>query len=68
MVARLCRAQERFEADLIVYSRELVAKVVLACAKESKTEGLSIEVMDGEGDIEGELKAVVDGKLDAWTG
>lgn len=49
-------------------SRELVAKTLLAVAKEPGTEGLTIDVMDGEGELESELKKVVDEKIDSWTG
>ncbi len=49
-------------------SRELVAKAILASAKEPRTEGLSIEVMDGSGSLEAELSKVVEGRVDAWTG
>ncbi|GFZ46665.1 hypothetical protein JCM24511_03885 [Saitozyma sp. JCM 24511] len=49
-------------------SRELVAQVLLAAAKTKGTEGLTIDVMDGEGTVEGQLKKVVEGKVDAWTG
>jgi len=47
-------------------SRELVAQSILAFAQEPRTEGLTIDVMDGKGTIEGELKKVVEQRLDAW--
>ncbi|WRT64876.1 uncharacterized protein IL334_001812 [Kwoniella shivajii] len=49
-------------------SRELVAKVVLATATSKGTDGLSIDVMDGQGTIEDELKKVVENGTDSWTG
>ncbi|WWC87022.1 uncharacterized protein L201_001905 [Kwoniella dendrophila CBS 6074] len=49
-------------------SRELVGKVILAIATRKGLEGLTIDVMDGEGSIEDELTNVVDNEIDAWTG
>ncbi|WVQ69122.1 uncharacterized protein L199_007337 [Kwoniella botswanensis] len=49
-------------------SRELVAKVILAIATSKGTEGLTIDVMDGEGSIKDELDKVVEDGTDAWTG
>ncbi len=49
-------------------SRELVAKVLLACAHEPRTEGLTIDVTDGEGNVENELAAVAEERIDTWTG
>ncbi|KAK8846837.1 hypothetical protein IAR55_005925 [Kwoniella newhampshirensis] len=49
-------------------SRELVAKVILATATTSGTEGLTIDVMDGEESIETALAEVVKNRTDAWTG
>ncbi|OCF37442.1 hypothetical protein I317_05257 [Kwoniella heveanensis CBS 569] len=49
-------------------SRELVAKTILAVATERGTEGLTIDVMDGDGSISEEVAKVVKNKTDAWTG
>ncbi|WWC59380.1 uncharacterized protein I303_101932 [Kwoniella dejecticola CBS 10117] len=49
-------------------SRELVAQVILAISTKKGTEGLTIDVMDGEGSIDDELSKVVDDETDAWTG
>ncbi|WVO14092.1 hypothetical protein L204_101720 [Cryptococcus depauperatus] len=49
-------------------SRELIAKVALAVATTPGTKGLTIDVMDGEGTVNGELEKVVSHKIDAWTG
>ncbi|ORY27757.1 hypothetical protein BCR39DRAFT_565604 [Naematelia encephala] len=49
-------------------SRELVAQVLLACAQEPGTAGLTFDVLDGQGTIQDELNKVVQGKIDAWTG
>ncbi|ORX34496.1 hypothetical protein BD324DRAFT_636145 [Kockovaella imperatae] len=47
-------------------SRELVAKALLACANEPKSEGLTIDLMDGDGELEAELSKVVEQRIDAW--
>lgn len=47
-------------------SRELVAKALLAFAQEPGTEGLTLDVMDGSGDFQAELKKVVEAQTDAW--
>ncbi|WVQ84157.1 hypothetical protein IAT38_006304 [Cryptococcus sp. DSM 104549] len=49
-------------------SRELVAKVLLAAATTPGTEGLTLDVMDGKGSVQGELDKAVREKADAWTG
>ena len=49
-------------------SRELVAKVLLACAATPQTEGLSFDVMDGKESVEQALRSVVEKRVDAWTG
>ena len=49
-------------------SRELVAKVLLACAHEPRTEGLTFNLMNGEGRLEAEMGGVVEGQVDVWTG
>ncbi|WWD22103.1 hypothetical protein CI109_106592 [Kwoniella shandongensis] len=49
-------------------SRELVAQVILAAATTPGTEGLTIDVMDGEESIDSALAEVVKNKTDAWTG
>ncbi|KAK4689834.1 hypothetical protein P7C73_g299, partial [Tremellales sp. Uapishka_1] len=49
-------------------SRELVAKTILACAGRPETAGFSIDVMDGEGDVNSELEKVVEQDLDSWVG
>lgn len=53
---------------LVKTSRELVAQVLLASAKDPKTEGMTIDVIDGENAVEDELAKVVQNKLDSWTG
>lgn len=49
-------------------SRELVAKALLALAQEPKSVGLTIDLMDGEGDLSSELEKAVKDQTDAWTG
>lgn len=49
-------------------SRELVAQVILAVAGRAETEGMSIDVIDGEGSMEAELDKVVEKNLDSWVG
>jgi hypothetical protein len=46
----------------------LVAKAILAVAGRPETEGMSIDVIDGQGDIDSELEKVIDQKLDSWVG
>lgn len=50
------------------HSRELVAKTIIAVTGRAETEGMSIDVMDGDGSIEGELEKVVTQGLDSWIG
>lgn len=45
-----------------------MAKTIIAVAGRAETEGLSIDVMDGDGLIEGELEKVVTQGLDSWIG
>lgn len=51
-------------------SRELVARTILAVATTPGTDGLSIDVMDDQGDgtVEGELEKVIEQSLDSWIG
>ncbi|ODN80436.1 hypothetical protein L202_02681 [Cryptococcus amylolentus CBS 6039] len=49
-------------------SRELVAQTALAVATTPGTEGLTIDVVDGSGELKSELKKVVDGKINSWVG
>lgn len=49
-------------------SRELVAKALLALAQEPKSAGLTVDLMDGDGDLSSELQKVVEDQTDAWTG
>ncbi|WVQ84158.1 hypothetical protein IAT38_006305 [Cryptococcus sp. DSM 104549] len=49
-------------------SRELVGQVLLAAATTPGTEGLTLDVMDGEGTVQGELEKAVGEKSDSWTG
>ncbi|WWC67823.1 uncharacterized protein I206_101740 [Kwoniella pini CBS 10737] len=49
-------------------SRELVAKVILAISTKKGAEGLTIDVIDGEGSIDDEVIKVIDNETDAWTG
>jgi hypothetical protein len=49
-------------------SRELVAQAILAVAGRAETEGMTIDVLDGEGDITSEVDKVIEQDLDSWTG
>lgn len=49
-------------------SRELVAKAVLACLDNSGTVGLTLDVIDGDGDLEAEIAECAKNRTDAWTG
>ena len=53
---------------VLILSRELVAKALLVLAQDSASAGLSIDLMDGDGDLSQELKKAVDNKSDSWTG
>lgn len=49
-------------------SRELVAKAVLECLDNPGTIGLSLDVVDGQGDLKAEINKAAKDKIDAWTG
>lgn len=49
-------------------SRELVAEVLLACALEPKTAGLTLDVMDGNDDVQAAVEKCAKDRVDAWTG
>ena len=50
----------------MIFSRELVAQVALACATTPGLVGLTIDVMDGKEAVERALENVVVGSVDAW--
>ena len=47
-----------------------MARTILAVATTPGTDGLSIDVMDDQGDgtVEGELEKVIEQSLDSWIG
>ena len=49
-------------------SRELVARSLLELAKDPKSAGLTIDLMNGSNDLAAEIKKVVEAQTDAWTG
>jgi len=49
-------------------SRESVAQVLLACALEPKTAGLTLDLMDGNESVDDAVRRVVEERVDAWTG
>lgn len=49
-------------------SRELVAKTVWEVLAQPKTEGLTLDVMDGSGDLKEEVARCAEQRTDAWTG
>lgn len=48
-------------------SRELVAQMLYACLRERGSEGLTIDVVNGAGDISEELSIVTASKTDVWA-
>lgn len=47
-------------------SRELVAQTLYACMREESSAGLTIDVVNGPGDISEELSIVTASKSDVW--
>lgn len=48
-------------------SRELVAQVLLACANQPETAGLTLDVMDGNKSVEAEVARCARDQVDAWA-
>lgn len=49
-------------------SRELVAQTVWEVLAQPKTAGLTLDVMDGSGDLAKEVARCAEQRTDAWTG
>ncbi|BEJ17559.1 hypothetical protein CspHIS471_0609600 [Cutaneotrichosporon sp. HIS471] len=49
-------------------SRELVAKACWEVLAQSGSAGLTLDIMDGDGDLSAEIAQCVENRADAWTG